>query len=262
MITVDESRSRFLPWAIAAAFVLAAAYWMLNHFMDADATDLETTSSQSADAINMGSAASGWSPSAPVTGETPVAESLPAGMAEAGGIPGGVNAEEWASIQAAAADHPNPQAERQRLLAFIQFQHGVEAWQQASSAGDMAKQERLGQILLNDLPVRLANAEISMPEAMMLCAAISQAGDANEQVAQQKVEQCQVRLTQSQPAPDLQKQRQRDVCEADWRDRQAKLTAEFMKQSPQARAAGQLQFEQNLQAARVAVFASSGCAGL
>jgi len=259
MITVDKSRARFLPWVVAAVLVLAVVAWAFNQFFGADAAALTSQSTQSAEDINLTSVAS--QTVASLADDVPVADNASTLMTETG-MPDGVNAEEWASIQAATEDHPNPQAERQRLIAFLQFQHVVEAWQEAASAGDIAKQDKLGQALLNDLPVHLANAEISMPEAMMLCAAVSHAGDANEQMAQQKVEQCQVRLSQSLPAADLQKQRQRDVCEADWRDRQAQLTTAFMKQAPDVRAATQLQFEQSLQAARVAVFTSSGCAGL
>lgn len=242
--------------------VLVATYGLYRHFMRVDGRDVEAMPHQTAGPVPGGITAP-WSEAGPSEDEAKGAKTLPsADMAAGAGMPSGINAEEWASIQAATADHPNPAAERERLLAFLRFQHRVEAWQLASSEGNVAKQEQLGQGLLNDLPVHLANAEISMPEAMMLCAAISHAAEASEQVAQQKVEQCQVRLTQSQPAPDLQQQRQRDVCQAAWRDRQAQLTAEFMKQVPAVRAATQTQFEQSLQGARAEVFASSGCAGV
>lgn len=257
MITVDKFRFGPWLWALIAVAVFVVLYFMAKGDGGDDATAV-ATSNQAADNA---SGATSMSDGASNSDVSAIDERTPLALTTSD-IPNGLDAEEWAAIQAATADHPNPEAERQRLISFLGFQRRAEAWQAAVAAGDLAKQEQLGQALLNDLPVHLANAEISMPEAMMLCAAVSHAADANEQLAQQKVEQCQVRLSQSLPAPDQQKLRQRDACEADWRDRQAKLTAEFMSQSAQVRAAKQLQFERALQAARVEVFAAAGCSGV
>lgn len=253
MITYDKSLIRLWPVGLGVLLLVGSTAWWLHR--------PEASPDAATNAVALPAASSASS-----GGEQGL---LPADAASAAmailqspeilpdGRPSDIPADEWEALKKAAADSPNAQAELVRLVKFLRFQRGIEAWQAMSD--DTADRLALGRKLVDELPEHLANAEVSMPEALMLCAAILHGNQSGDSVVDQKVQQCQTRLEQSLPPPDKEKRRKEEACKADWEERKARLTADFMKKSPAERAEAQAQFEQELEAARIDVYGSAAC---
>lgn len=257
MITYQQRTSRIWLWAGAGLVMALLLAWWFGLFdgKDADgqaAADTAPVQVSAASAPTMLSASQMQEDAQAVLDAPEVMQD---------GRPADIDEEEWALLKQATADHPNPKAELERLTKFLRFQRGVEAWQAMQDAGDTAERDKLAQKLIETLPTHLANAEVSMPEALMLCAALLHGNRSEGPDIQQKVEQCKTRLEQSLPTPDKEKLRREEACRSDWEDRKAALTAEFLKKSPQERMAGQRQFESELEAVRVEIFSAAGCDG-
>jgi hypothetical protein len=257
MITYQKHISRYWVAGVVALVAVAVAAWWQGAFNSRESvapTDASASQLQ----------ASMVAPS----GATPSQQSVLAAQAildapviHPDGRPADIDAEEWDTLKKAAANHATPAVELERLVQFVRFQRGVESWQAMSGQGDTAERQRLGSKLIETLPAHLANAEVSMPEALMLCAAILRGEADVDPAVDQKVQQCKTRLEQSLPPPDKEKQRREAACRGDWEERKTKLTSEFVKKTPQERAVAQSQFEQELEAARVEIFSAVGCAG-
>lgn len=256
MITYHRQVPRVWLWAVVAVAVALALAWALGAF-DSNSQTGESAADLAASAtIDQPAAALSASQ---MEGRAQAVLDEPELLPD--GRPSDIDAEEWAMLKQATVDHPNPKAELERLTKFLRFQRGVEAWQALSGDGDTPERDKLAQKLIESLPTHLVNAEVSMPEALMLCAALLHGDRGEDAGVDQKVEQCKTRLEQSLPPPDKEKLRKEEACRADWEARKAALTTEFMKKSPQERAVEQRQFETELEAARVEIFSSAGCDG-
>jgi hypothetical protein len=258
MITYHKQVPRVWLWAFVAVAVALVLAWALGAFdpaSDAGESAPDTAASASIDQPAAAAALSASQMEGRAQALLDEPELLPDGR------PSDIDAEEWAMLKQATVDHPNPKAELERLTKFLRFQRGVEAWQALSDQGDTPERDKLAQKLIESLPAHLVNAEVSMPEALMLCAALLHGDRGEDAGVDQKVEQCKTRLEQSLPPPDKEKLRKEEACRADWEARKAALTSEFLKKSPQERAVEQRQFEAELEAARVAIFSSAGCDG-
>jgi hypothetical protein len=256
MITYHKQVPRVWLWAVVAVAVAVTLAWALGAFdsnSQGDESAVDSATSASIDQPAAALSASQMEGRAQAVLDEP--ELLPDGR------PSDIDAEDWAMLKQATVDHPNPKAELERLTKFLRFQRGVEAWQALSDQGDTPERDKLAQKLIESLPAHLVNAEVSMPEALMLCAALLHGDRGEDAGVDQKVEQCKTRLEQSLPPPDKEKLRKEEACRADWEARKAALTTEFMKKSPQERAVEQRQFEAELEAARVEIFSSAGCDG-
>lgn len=257
MITYQQRVPRIWLWAVAGVTVALLLAWAFGAFNGTEPDGAGGTDT------SIGQARMASAPAVPsasqVQEDAQAVLDAPEVMPD--GRPADIDAEEWALLKQATADHPNPKAELERLTKFLRFQRGVEAWQAMQDSGDTPERDKLAQKLIETLPTHLANAEVSMPEALMLCAALLHGNRSEGPDIQQKVEQCKTRLEQSLPTPDKEKLRKEEACRSDWEDRKAALTAEFLKKSPQERMAGQRQFETELEAARVEIFSAAGCDG-
>lgn len=100
----------------------------------------------------------------------PVADPVPApGVVVATTAPpAGLTAEQWATVEAGLATHPQPAAERQRLRRYFEWSDAVRRWRGTRHDFALAQQVDAG------LAERLANDEVSVPEARQLKAALLQ----------------------------------------------------------------------------------------
>lgn len=115
---------------------------------------------------------------APVPTATPAAAAPVAAAAVSpaatDGPPPGLSAEQWATVEAELATHPQAAAERTRLRGYFAWSDAVQRWRQARHDVALARQIDAG------LPERLANAEVSVAEARMLKLALLQTLVADE----------------------------------------------------------------------------------
>lgn len=109
----------------------------------------------------------------------PAAEPALAASQASGGVaatapPAGLSIEQWATVEAGLATHPQPAAERQRLRRYFEWSDAVRRWRGARHDFALAQQVNAG------LADRLANDEVSVPEARQIKAALLQTLVADE----------------------------------------------------------------------------------
>src|SRR5690606_24121759 len=103
-------------------------------------------------------------PTPPTTAQSPAADAPRPEDFSRG--PEGLSRQEWDQLVAAVQDLPNPQAELTRLVTYLRYQRELERGRMAEPY--TAERQALGRQLLETLPTRLANREVTASEALML----------------------------------------------------------------------------------------------
>lgn len=168
------------------------------------------------------------------------------------GRPSDFTAEDWAALKEAMSKTPNPRSELERVVKYLRFQKGFEQWQSLQDSPDVSTRHQLARRLLEQIPERLKQAELTMGEALMLEAALWADLEPNEELRKQKLEQAQTALYAASPQPDAEQQSRDAGLLKEYKRREAAILAEF-----QARPEGQrdqVKLEQALDAARVSVY--------
>lgn len=164
------------------------------------------------------------------------------------GRPSDFTQEEWAALKSAMAQTPNPRAELERVVKYLRFQKAFEQWQALENAPDVATRRKLAEKLLEQVPERLAQAEVTYGEAMLLQAALIADIEPNEGMRQQRIEQAQARLKESAP------QAEADTLLPEYKRREAAIVAAYQALPESRRDPAQL--TKDLDAARIAVYGS------
>lgn len=197
--------SRLILIALLAAAAAAALLWGLRPDAapapapTAGSAALESTTDRSGPAVN----------GAPVVATAMATTATTAG-AEA--PPPGLTAEQWAQVEARLAGHPQAAAERDRLRRYFAWSDAVQRWRGARQDLALAQQVDAG------LPERLAQAEVSAPEARLLKAALLQTllpDDASRTAALQAFDATLPRPAGPTPR-DLEFQRRQSALVAAW----------------------------------------------
>lgn len=79
---------------------------------------------------------------------------------------------EWAMLKGVADQNAQPAAELTRLVNKLRFMKQLELWQSLTHANDVAKRRVLAEQLLDELPQRVASADLDKPEARKLQASL------------------------------------------------------------------------------------------
>lgn len=72
---------------------------------------------------------------------------------------------EWLMMKGVAAQHASPDTELTRMVRFVHFMKRWEHYEQLQSSAPRSKRAALAKQLLNELPQRVRNGELGMPEA-------------------------------------------------------------------------------------------------
>lgn len=95
---------------------------------------------------------------------------------------------EWSMLKGVAQQNPTPDVELTRLVNKLRFMKQLELWQSMEHSNDMAKRRVLAEQLLDDLPQRVANADLDKPEAQKLQASLLKDAVSNEQERKKRAE--------------------------------------------------------------------------
>jgi len=251
MISYDTSARK--TWVVAGSIALglavaAGVWWSMGRGGDApDAVEPQASAASAmtgphSDQLKRAAAALQGQP-----------EILPDGR------PSDFEADEWKTLKEAMAQNPNAEKELLRVADYLRYQRGLELWQNMAEQGNTPERRKLAEKLLEGLPQRLSNAEVTFAEGLMVCAALINEMEASEGLRNQRIEQCKVRLEQASPKPTSEEAERDAACLADWERRKAAITADFYNKSPAERAAGQKQFEAELEKARLEIYGSPAC---
>jgi hypothetical protein len=255
MISYDASTSRtplLVMGAVVAGLALAVGAWWFSR---------PDASQQAAPVVHPAASASDAGQAPGHNDQLKRAAEALLGQPDvlADGRPADFDAAEWASLKEAISKSPNSAAELKRVAEYLRFQRGFELWQNMQEQGNTPERLQLGEKLMLALPARLSNQEVTLGEALMICAAFINESEPDNDRRDQKLEQCKVRLEQAAPKPSTDEQERDASCVAEWERRKAAITSEHYGKPPTLRATGQKQFEVELEKARVEVFSSAEC---
>ncbi len=170
------------------------------------------------------------------------------------GRPSDFSPEDWAALKVAMSKTPNPRAELERIVKYLRFQKGFEQWQSLDASGDLAKRRQLAQRLLEQVPERLKQSEMTYGEAMLVQSALLADLEPNEELRKPKLEALQEQLKAASPQVDPQQAARDDDLEREYKRREAAIVSDYQSR-PEAQRNHE-KFEQDLDAARRAVWGS------
>jgi hypothetical protein len=160
------------------------------------------------------------------------------------GRPSDFAPEEWAALKSAMAQTPNPRAELERVVKYLRFQKAFEQWQSLQDAPDVLARRKLAEKLLEQIPERLAQSEVTAGEAALLQSALLADIEPNEGLRETRQQQELEKLKASAPAPEV------DLCFPEYKRREAAIVAAYQALPESRRDSAQL--TRDLDAARVA----------
>ena len=240
MISYDRSSGSRWVWLLGGVAVLGcatAAWWWYGSSQATDATvpsDVATTPA-AGPVVNLA---------------TPPAEG-------ADGRPADFTAQEWSSLKEAVGNKPDGAKELKRITAYLRYQRGFEQWQALQDTSKTAERHALGQQLLDQLPERLSNMEMTMGESLLICGVLLSDLEPDENLRTQKMEGCKAKLEQLAPKLDSEQALRDAECRTEFLRRQAAIVAEYQAQPESQR--NQSKFEQDIEGARRSVYDSPTC---
>lgn len=168
------------------------------------------------------------------------------------GRPSDFTPEDWVALKEAMAKTANPRSELERVVKYLRFQKGFEQWQSLQDSPDVTTRHQLARRLLEQIPDRLKQAELTMGEALMLETALWADLEPNEDARKQKLEQAQAALNGAAPQPEAEQQARDAALQKEYKRREAAILADFQARPENQR--DQVKLEQALESARVSVY--------
>jgi hypothetical protein len=168
------------------------------------------------------------------------------------GRPSDFSPEDWAALKEAMKKTANPRAELDRVVKYLRFQKGFEQWQSLQDAPDVLTRHQLAQRLLEQVPERLHQGELTMGEALLLESALWADLEPNEDMRKQKLEAAQAMLSAAAPQPDSELQAREAALQTEYKRREAAILADYQTKPEAQRNPAKLQ--DALEAARRSVY--------
>lgn len=168
------------------------------------------------------------------------------------GRPSDFTPEDWAALKEAMSKTANPRSELERVVKYLRFQKGFEQWQSLQDSPDVTTRHQLARRLLEQIPDRLKQAELTMGEALMLESALWADLEPNEDARKLKLEQAQAALNGAAPQPEAEQQARDAALQKEYKRREAAILADFQARPENQR--DQVKLEQALESARVSVY--------
>jgi hypothetical protein len=174
----------------------------------------------------------------------------------ADGRPADFSPQDWTALKQAMAKTANPRAELDRVVRYLRFQKGFAQWQALREAsGDEALRHKLASRLLEQVPERLKQGEMTYGEAMVLNSALLEDLEPDDAQRKQRLEQAQAALNASTNRQEDVEQAMRDAAMlSEYKRREAAIVAAFQTLPEEQR--DQAQLSRDLDAARLAVYGS------
>lgn len=173
------------------------------------------------------------------------------------GRPSDFSEQEWSALKEAVGSKPDGVKELQRISGFLRYQKGFEQWQTAQQSGDRTQSRAIARQLLDQLPERIKNMEMTMGESLMVCSALLADIEPDENLRVRKLEDCKTKLEALAPKLDSEQALRDAECRTEYLRRQAALVSAYQglpdAQKDHAR------FEKELEDERRAVYDSPTC---
>lgn len=171
------------------------------------------------------------------------------------GRPSDFSPQDWAALKDAMSKTAKPEAELQRVVAYLRFQKAFAQWQALRDASDMARRQQLASQLVAQIPERLRQGEVTLGEALMLETALWTDLEPDEARRKVRLEEVQAVLASAAPQPDAAQQSHEAALLAEYKRREAAIVLEYQSR-PEAQR-DQAWLEAQLDAARRSVYGAN-----
>lgn len=171
------------------------------------------------------------------------------------GRPSDFSPQDWAALKDAMSKTAKPEAELQRVVAYLRFQKAFAQWQALRDASDMARRQQLASQLVAQIPERLRQGEVTLGEALMLETALWTDLEPDEARRKVRLEEVQGVLASAAPQPDAAQQSHEAALLAEYKRREAAIVLEYQSR-PEAQR-DQAWLEAQLDAARRSVYGAN-----
>ena len=178
---------------------------------------------------------------------------ITAPLPDDGTHPPDFSAQEWATLQSATAEAPQPDRELARLVSYLRFQKGFAQWQSLQNSPDIAARHRLAEQLLAQLPERVRQGEMGAGEVTLLQQALLVDLVPDETQRQQRLALVQADVAKAMPPADTTQQALNEARRSEYKRREAAILADYQTRPEAQRNPAQL--EAALEEARRAVYA-------
>lgn len=185
----------------------------------------------------------------------PVGGSLAAPTVLGDGRPSDFSAQEWSALKEAMAQAAQPEAELKRVVEYLRFQKRFERWQGLRESPDAGQRQQLAASLLDQVPERLRQGEVSMGEAQMLLSALWADVEPDESRRRQRIEEGIALLKDAAPRPDAEQQKRDAALLSEYKRREAAILLEYQSRPDAQRDPAWL--EAQLDAARRSVYGAN-----
>jgi len=251
MITTERSffsghRARWATGLALIAVLVAGLWWSSRP--DTDAGSLPAASAQSERERAGGATGVQFGPGGGVS-------NVVAPTVLPDGRPSDFSPEDWAALKSAMAKTANPESELKRVVAYLRFQKSFGQWQSLRESSDHALRQQLAASLVEQLPERLRQGEVTMGEALMLASALWTDLEPNEDKRKVRLEEVQAVLASAAPQPDAAQQAREAAQQAEYKRREAAIVLEYQSRPESQR--DQVWLEGQLDTARRAVYGAN-----
>ncbi len=118
------------------------------------------------------------------------------------GRPMGVDANDWAVLNAALLKYNYTAADAKRITDFLRYQRAFETWQNLDETKDALRRQSMARALYDELPEKLRVGDFVPVEANLMGAVLIAELEKDENKRQQKLEALQAQLNQIMPIGD------------------------------------------------------------
>jgi hypothetical protein len=175
------------------------------------------------------------------------------------GRPADFSPEDWKNLKETVGKAPNGAQELARVANYLRFQRAFTQWQELSERGTPEQRRPLAEKLLQTVPERLKQSEVTMGEALMLAAVLYNDIEPDEAARTTKLDAFRAQLEAVAPKQDQAAEMREANCLAEYKRREAVIQQDYLSQPEGQR--DHKKFETDLDAAHKAVYEATDCAG-
>jgi len=143
------------------------------------------------------------------------------------GRPADFSAEEWAALKDAMKQSSQPEAELKRVVAYLRFQKRFDQWQGLRDSPDVSLRRQVASSLVDQVPERLKEGEVTMGEAQLLLSALWADLEPDESRRRLRIEEGIKILQSAAPQPDADQARREADRLTEYKRRESAIVLEY-----------------------------------
>lgn len=143
------------------------------------------------------------------------------------GRPADFSAQEWAALKDAMKQSSQPEAELKRVVAYLRFQKRFDQWQGLRDSADVGLRRQVAASLVEQVPERLKEGEVTMGEAQLLLSALWSDLEPDEARRRQRIDEGIKILQAAAPQPDADQARREADRLSEYKRRESAIVLEY-----------------------------------